>query len=83
MPDPSLTDFLALRNRVPDGALLDCMELALLLPELPCHIETDVLRRHWHCSQPTVSRRLCKMWEAGLIDYRAGGGLYRIRRLGP
>lgn len=49
---------LALRNRVPDGVLLDALELAALLPELPASIRTSRLREHWHCSQPTVSRRL-------------------------
>jgi len=68
---------------VPDGTLLDWLDLERLLPERPCHIETDVLRQHWHCTQPSVSRRLGRLWEAGLIDYRSGGGLYRIRRLGP
>ena len=77
------TDLLALRNRVHDSVLLDWLDLEQLLPERPCHIETDVLRRHWQCTQPTVSRRIGRLWEAGLLDFRSGGGLYRIRRLGP
>lgn len=77
------TDLLALRHRVHDGVLLDWLDLEQLLPERPCHIETEVLRRHWQCSQATVSRRMGRLWEADLIDFRAGGGLYRIRRLGP
>lgn len=32
------TDLLSLRDRVPDGTLLDALELAQLLPERPCHI---------------------------------------------
>jgi hypothetical protein len=71
-----------LRARVSDSTLLDWLDLEQLLPERPCHIETDVLRRHWFCTQPSVSRRMTRLWEAGLLDYRAGGGLYRIRRLG-
>lgn len=78
-----LTDLLSLRHRVPDGVLLDWLDLEQLLPERPCHIDTDVLRRHWLCSQATVSRRIGRLWEAGLLDYRSGGWLYRIRRLGP
>jgi len=74
---------LSLRHRVPDSVLLDWLDLEQLLPARPCHIETDVLRRHWRCSQPTVSRRIARLWEAGLLDFRSGGGLYRIRRLGP
>ena len=76
-------DLLSLRHRVPDGVLLDWLDLEQLLPARPCHIETDVLRRHWCCSQSTVSRRIGRLWEAGLLDFRSGGGLYRIKRLGP
>lgn len=84
LPDPhTLEQALALRAFVPDGTLLDWLDLERLLPPRPCFIETEVLRRHWHCTQPTVSRRITRLWEAGLLDYRAGGGLYRIRRLGP
>lgn len=74
---------LALRNQVPDGVLLDALELAALLPELPASIRTSRLREHWHCSQPTVSRRLTRLWDAGLLDYRHGGRRYIIRRVGP
>lgn len=77
------TDLLSLRHRVPDGALLDWLDLEQLLPELPASIRTDQLQARWHCSQPNVSRRITRLWDVGLIEYRSGGGLYRIRRLGP
>lgn len=77
------TDLLSLRHRVPDCALLDLLDLEQLLPELPATIRTDQLQTRWHCSQPNVSRRITRLWDAGLIEYRSGGGLYRIRRLGP
>ncbi len=76
-------EILSLRHRVPDGALLDWLDLEQLLPELPATIRTDQLQTRWHCSQPNVSRRITRLWDAGLIEYRSGGGLYRIRRLGP
>ena len=79
----TLTELLALRNRVRDGVLLDWLDLEQLLPPRPCHVETDLLRQHWHCTQPNVSRRLGRLWSAGLIDYRCGRGVYRIRWLGP
>jgi DNA-binding MarR family transcriptional regulator len=79
---PTPAELLALRHRVSDSVLLDWLDLAQLLPERPCHIETEVLRRHWCCTQPSVSRRITRLWEAGLLDFRSGGGLYRIRRLG-
>lgn len=80
---PTPAELLAHRHRVPDATLLDWLDLEQLLPERPCHIETDVLRRHWLCSQATVSNRLRRLWEADLLDYRSGRGEYRIRRLGP
>ena len=79
---PTPAELLALRHRVSDSVLLDWLDLEQLLPERPCHIETEVLRRHWCCTQPSVSRRITRLWEAGLLDFRSGGGLYRIRRLG-
>lgn len=74
---------LARRAWVSDSTLLDMLDLALLLPDLPCAIATDHLALQWSCGQSTVSRRLSRLWEADLIDYRAGRGKYRIRRLGP
>lgn len=73
---------LALRFRVSDDTLLDCLDLARIV-QPPCSIATEQLREHWHCSQPTVSRRLGRLWDAGLLDYRHGRGAYVIRRLGP
>ena len=78
-----IPQLLALRARVPDATLLDWLDLEHLLPPRPCCVETELLRQHWHCTQPNVSRRLSRLWTAGLIDYRSGGGLYKIRRLGP
>lgn len=74
---------LALRHSVEDSTLVDCLQLDQWLPKTPAQIRTAELRRRWHCSQATVSRRITRLWEADLIDYRAGGGWYRIRRLGP
>ena len=78
-----IPQLLALRPRVPDATLLDWLELEQLLPERPCRIRTAELVRLWHCSQPTVSRRITRLYDAGLLDYRPGRGWYRIRRLGP
>ena len=74
---------LARRAWVSDSTLLDMLDLSLRLGDLPCTIATDHLVAHWSCSQSTVSRRLSRLWEADLIDYRTGRGGYRIRRLGP
>jgi DNA-binding IclR family transcriptional regulator len=67
---------------VPDSVLLDWLDLAQLL-QPPCKVKTADLMEHWSCSQSAVSRRLSRLWEADLLDYRPGGGGYRIRCLGP
>ena len=75
----TLTDrILDLRRRVQDGVILDWLDLAQLLPEGTGNLPTEVLREHWQCSQPTVSHRITRLADAGLISYRAGGGRYRI-----
>lgn len=79
----NLPKLLKLRNRVSDHLLLDMIELSMLLPRLPAEIKTKQLMIFWHCSQPTVSRRLIKLWDFDLIDYRRGSrGSYVIRRIG-
>ena len=79
---PTPADLLALRCRVSDSVLLDWLDLAQIL-EPPCCVRTADLMEHWSCSQSSVSRRLSRLWEADLLDYRPGGGGYRIRHLGP
>ena len=81
--NPTVADILTLRCRVSDSVLLDWLDLEQLLPARPCSIETEILRRHWCCTQPSVSRRIARLWDAGLIECRSGGGRYRVRRLGP
>ena len=80
---PTASELLALRYRVPDGVLLDWLDLAQLL-EPPCSIRAAALMQHWCCSQPTVSRRLSRLLDGDLIDYGANRGRrYRVWRLGP
>lgn len=79
---PTASELLALRHRVPDGVLLDWLDLAQLLKP-PCFATTDQLVEHWSCSQGTVSRRLGRLWDAELLDYRPSRGGYRIRSIGP
>ncbi len=79
---PTADALLALRHRVSDAVLLDWADLARLVKP-PCWLPTRVLCEHWSCSQPNVSRRLARLWNAGLLDYRPGRGRYRIRRIGP
>ncbi len=79
---PTPAELLALRHRVPDSVLLDWLDLDQLL-QPPCKVTTADLTSRWHCSQSMVSRRLKRLWEAELLDYRTSRGGYRIRSLGP
>ena len=75
----TLTDrILDLRRRVQDGTILDWLDLAQLLPDGTGNLPTEVLREHWQCSQPTVSRRVMACANAGLLSCRRGWGRYRI-----
>ncbi len=82
MKNTTVSALLALRHRVSDTALLDCLDLAQLV-EAPCFVSTADLMKHWACSQSAVSRRLGRLWDADLLDYRPGRGGYRVRHLGP
>jgi hypothetical protein len=77
----SVADLVALRYRVSDGALMDLADLDQLL-DPPCRVTTEELKRHWICSQSVVSRRMKRLWDADLIEYRVSGRAYLIRRLG-
>jgi len=79
---PTPAELLAHRWRVSDSVLLDWLDLGQLV-DPPCLVRTADLIEHWRCSQSAVSRRLSRLWEADLLDYRSGRGEYRIRRLGP
>ena len=80
---PTAAELLAHRHRVPDGVLLNWLDLTQVL-QPPCGIRAEVLMEHWHCSQPTVSRRLSRLLDADLIDYGSSRGRrYRIWRPGP
>jgi len=79
------------RAFVPDGALIDCLELAEWLapfmggPEPP-RITSAQLEARWNCTQSTISRRVSALMEHGLIDatLQAGPGAYwAVKRVGP
>jgi hypothetical protein len=72
-----ITALLELRHRVPDGVLLDWVDLTQLI-EPPASITTKALRAHWNCSQPAVSRRLAAVHRAGLAQITTGYNRYRV-----
>lgn len=83
-------DLLSLRHRVPDGVLLDALELnQMVQPFLGCpdppRLSTEQLQAHWHCSQPAVSRRMNALVKYGLAEVRTTGGRgarWTVRRIG-
>ena len=77
------TTLLSLRDRVPDGTLLDAPELAQLLPERPCRVRRADPETHWLLTQPALHRRLRRLQHAGLLDYETEHGTIWITRVGP
>jgi len=77
------TDLLSLRHRVPDGVLLDWLDLEQLLPERPCRVRRADLEVHWLLTQPALHRRLRRLQHAGLLDYETEHGTIWINRVGP
>lgn len=86
-----LPALLARRPFVPDGTLLDCLDLAAwLVPRLRAGIRplltTAELRDRWHCDQSTVSRRMQALRTHQLIDASLHPGRsahWAVRRVGP
>lgn len=72
---------LELRRTVPDGTILDWLDLSQLVPEGGGSLPVEVLREHWNCTQPTVCRRMGRLVDAGLISTRRGWGRYKIVRI--
>lgn len=73
---------LAMRHLVPDATLLDAMELAQLLPDLPCRVRRRDLEGHWRVTQPALHRRLRRLQQFGLLDFETEHGTVWINRLG-
>lgn len=78
----SAADLVALRHQVSDSTLLDWADLDQWL-DPPCRVRTEDLKCYWICSQSVVSRRMKRLWDADLIEYRIGGRAYMVRRIGP
>ena len=81
---------LARRPFVPDGTLLDCLDLLQLLgarlgcPDPP-RVTTAQLMARWYCDQSTVSRRMQRLQVHQLIDaslYQGPGAHWVVRRVG-
>ena len=77
--------FLALRGRVPDRVLLDCMELKQYLGRTST-VTTAELLDLWNCTQPWACRRMSALQHHKLLDAttRTGPGAHWvIKRVGP
>jgi hypothetical protein len=75
---PTVADLMARRHRVPDATLLDWAEVVTLADDRG-QVHTSRLRELWACCQSSVSRRLGRIAAAGLLQFQAGGGRYRLR----
>lgn len=82
-PDEQLALLLELRHQVPDGVLLDWLDLKQWL-QPPCRVKAAQLMERWYCSQPGVSRRLKRLRDVGLISCwseTGRGGAYHVHSL--
>jgi hypothetical protein len=77
IPIRRLLDF---RGEAGDQVICDFLSLATIGHE-PGFVGTDLLREHWRCSQPTVSRRIHAIAAAGLVDITPMHGGYHIHDL--
>ena len=76
---------LARRGRVPDGALLDCLDLDRYLGPTSTVTFTE-LSSLWSCTLNSACRRMAALRRHQLLDatWRTGPGAhYVINRLGP
>ena len=82
---------LSRRAFVPDGALIDCLELAEYLGPwiragLTTRVTTAELKALWHCDQSTISRRMQALRVHQLIDaslHPGRGAHWAVHRVGP
>ena len=89
MPIPTLLQYLlANRHVLSDGAIADCLDLAIIAEQHQgCRVPWELLARRWGCiNQPYLSKRMRRLAKAGLVDYEAGVACdpgYLIHRVGP
>ena len=77
---------LARRGRVPDGALLDCLDLADGGLGPTSTVTSAELSSLWSCTPNSACRRMKALQRHQLLDatWRTGPGAhYAIKRLGP
>ena len=85
----SLLEYLlANRHKLSDGAIVDCLDLALVVSEANGErVPRETLARRWGCmNQPYLSQRMRRLAKAGLVDYEAGvcgDPGYLFLRFGP
>lgn len=72
-----LQPLVELRRRLPDGTILDFLELATMAPD-PGMVTVRDLRERWGCSQSQVSRRINAVARTGLVDITPGWGAYQV-----
>lgn len=79
---------LANRHVLSDGAIVDCLDLALVVSEAKGErVPWETLARRWGCmNQPYLSNRMRRLAKAGLVDYDrglSGDPGYLFHRVGP
>jgi hypothetical protein len=83
-----LQHLLANRYKLSDGAIADCLDLAIIAQQhRGQRLPWELLARRWGCmNQPYLSKRMRRLANAGLLDYDCGVSGepgYLIHRVGP
>lgn len=73
-----ISKLLGLRHQHGDQAVLDLLQLAMLLNYAPGIVTTEQLQRTWQVHQSSVSRRIAALRRQGLIDVSRSIGGYKI-----
>jgi len=72
---------LALRVKHGDRVAMDYLTIALLLGGTPGLCKSMQLQKVWGVTQPSVSRRINRLADVGLIDVTTGHGAYEVHDL--
>lgn len=76
-----ISKLLSLRHRHGDRAVLDLLQVAMLLGYAPGIVTTEQLQEAWAVHPSNISRRMTALRRQGLLDASRGHGGYKVHDL--
>ena len=76
-----ISKVMRLREQHGDRAVLDMLQVAMLLRYEPGIVTTEQLQQAWQVHQSNVSRRMTALRRQGLIDASSAHGGYEVHGL--